>query len=76
VAKEKDEEKTTLRVGDLRNAIKDLPSKLQVELHVMDGDSSIKMEGRLEFFTTAKVDHDTKTILRLYATAEYLGGMS
>ena len=64
-----------LFIGDLRKAIKDLPSKMAIELHVMDKETEIKMAGHLEFFSTGK-DEGDKTVLRIYASAQYLGGMS
>ena len=60
-----------LLVGDLRALLKDLPSKTAVELHVVDSTTGIKMAGRLDFHSKEK-DYT----LRLYAVAEYLGGMS
>jgi len=68
--------KKTLTVGDLRAALKELPDKLPVELHVMDSETSSKMAGDFEFYTSTKTDHTKKPVLRLYASAVYIGGTS
>lgn len=58
-------------VGDLRNALKDLPSRMKIRLAVVDAETKLKMEGHLDLQYTVPTRDSLE--LQLVAKANFCG---